>query len=591
MKKYYRWIAGLLCLALTGCSAAGSNTASSTAASGSVSTASDADMSFKDFTLDLFKETVSQSYLYLHTSVKNPETYGITMDEISLGDIDLSTLEEDYAEFDETLEALNNYNYDALSDEDKVTYDILKDYMDRQVAAKSLSPYFSEPLNTTSGNHSGIPTIMSEYDFYTTSDVDDYLVLLDDVDDYFDDIIQFEQDKSKEGFFMSDVNADIVIEQCKDFIENPDDNVLIEVFPEKLNDLSDLSDSDRASYIEKNDKLVKDVVIPSYEKLITALTDLKGTGKNSGGLSNYDQGKDYFKYLLSTMVGTDKTPETLIKMSQASIDEALTTMAAIYSTNPNIYTEMSSATPVQTVPEDILKHLTSAITSDFPEPMSTSYTVKSVKKALEDSTSPAFYMIPKVDETDKNTIYINSSKLSDTLDLFSTLTHEGYPGHAYQYSYFNSTNPAEIRSVIDYTGYSEGWAVYAEMYGYHYAGLSEDVADFLEAYDQLLYGIYGRLDLGINYESWTIDDVSNYLLSYLNVEEADVEDIYYRITSYPANYLNYAAGYLEFKEMRQKAEDALDDQFDLKKFHEFLLKFGPASYNVLNMYLDKWLQS
>ena len=149
--------------------------------------------------------------------------------------------------------------------------------------------------------------MMSEYAFYSPADVDDYLLLLQDFPDCFNNILDYEQEKADAGLFMSDESADEVIASCQSFIENPDNNMLIEVFPEKLESVSGLSDSDKADYIKRNDQAVHDYVIPAYQSLIKGMEALKGSGTNENGLCYFDHGKEYYEYLVKSQTGSDKT--------------------------------------------------------------------------------------------------------------------------------------------------------------------------------------------------------------------------------------------------------------------------------------------
>lgn len=94
--------------------------------------------------------------------------------------------------------------------------------------------------------------------------------------------------------------------------------------------------------------------------------------------------------------------------------------------------------------------------------------------------NPAFYMIPPVDVTDSNVIYLNNSQITDNLTLFTTLAHEGYPGHLYQQSAFSATKPDPLRQTMNFLGYVEGWATYAENMSYEWTGLDSSLIRCLQ---------------------------------------------------------------------------------------------------------------
>jgi uncharacterized protein (DUF885 family) len=147
--------------------------------------------------------------------------------------------------------------------------------------------------------------------------------------------------------------------------------------------------------------------------------------------------------------------------------------------------------------ESTLDELSSLMLDYFPEGPELTYTVKTVHPSMSDSLSPAFYLVPAIDNYNSNVIYING-----TTDI-QTLAHEGFPGHMYQTTYFASLNPDPLRLVMDVTGYSEGWATYVELLSYHLSGLDENLASALEANLSYTLGLYCLIDIGIHYEGWS----------------------------------------------------------------------------------------
>ena len=153
------------------------------------------------------------------------------------------------------------------------------------------------------------------------------------------------------------------------------------------------------------------------------------------------------------------------------------------------------------------------ITEDFPAiPQQTGCTVKYVDEALEPYSAPAFYMVPPIDDMAENTIYINRLDTAEGLSLFTTLAHEGYPGHLYQTvysgSYLRSIGASPLRSILSYGGYTEGWATYTELLSYDYAiRLTKDMHPETEALylaekqnRQIQLCLYSILDIFIHYK-------------------------------------------------------------------------------------------
>ena len=596
---FHRLIAGRFAASvlLSGCSSA--NMLTSAAAHElydqrySVGTASDeVNADFDDFTREIFTDAVSTDALTLHFELKDPSAYDIDLDTIDLGRINLQNPIDTFVSdisTDALRQELHDFDYEELTEKQQQTYDILDEFLETEQTYDSKTLfYYPEYLSSTSGTQSLLPVMMSEYAFYSPADVDDYLLLLQDFPDCFNNILDYEQEKADAGLFMSDESADEVIASCQSFIEDPDNNMLIEVFPEKLESVSGLSDSDKADYIKRNDQAVHDYVIPAYQSLIKGMEALKGSGTNENGLCYFDHGKEYYEYLVKSQTGSDKTPEELIEWLDDTLQNTIVQMALLLSSDDSLADKLDEAIDIsENDPKIILQTLQSSLKEDFPDAVSSQYTLKYVPESLEDSMNPAFYMIPPVDVTDSNVIYLNNSQITDNLSLFTTLAHEGYPGHLYQQSAFSATDPDPLRQAMNFLGYVEGWATYAENMSYTWTGLDDNLARCLQLNQDITLALYGRIDLGIHYEGWTTDDVTEFLSDYGLDDDETVHSVFRAIVSDPASYLPYCIGYMEFKELRDDTEETMGDDFNLKEFHQCILNIGPCSFDVLEKYIQK----
>ena len=596
---FHRLIAGLIAVSVLLCGCSSANMLTSAAAHElydqrySVGTASDeVNADFDDFTREIFTDAVSTDALTLHFELKDPSAYDIDLDTIDLGRINLQNPIDTFVSdisTDALRQELHDFDYEELTEKQQQTYDVLDEFLETEQTYDSKTLfYYPEYLSSTSGTQSLLPVMMSEYAFYSPADVDDYLLLLQDFPDCFNNILDYEQEKADAGLFMSDESADEVIVSCQSFIEDPDNNMLIEVFPEKLESVSGLSDSDKADYIKRNDQAVHDYVIPAYQSLIKGMEALKGSGTNENGLCYFDHGKEYYEYLVKSQTGSDKTPEELIEWLDDTLQNTIVQMALLLSSDDSLADKLDEAIDIsENDPKIILQTLQSSLKEDFPDAVSSQYTLKYVPESLEDSMNPAFYMIPPVDVTDNNVIYLNNSQITDNLSLFTTLAHEGYPGHLYQQSAFSATDPDPLRQAMNFLGYVEGWATYAENMSYTWTGLDVNLARCLQLNQDITLALYGRIDLGIHYEGWTTDDVTEFLSDYGLDDDETVHSVFRAIVSDPASYLPYCIGYMEFKELRDDTEETMGDDFNLKEFHQCILNIGPCSFDVLEKYIQK----
>ena len=195
---------------------------------------------FDEFLLQLFRSEITQNTINLHFSLSSPASYGITDIPISLGGISGQAAEQNRAALENTVAALKRFDTEKLSKTQKLTYDILSDYLSMEQKGTDFSLY-NEYLNPSSGIQAQLPVLYEEYRFYNEDDIKTYLKLLPLTGSYFEQIIDFEKEKSSAGLFMSDAVCKEVIEQCSRFADDGDDHYLILTFNKKVDDFKDLS--------------------------------------------------------------------------------------------------------------------------------------------------------------------------------------------------------------------------------------------------------------------------------------------------------------------------------------------------------------
>lgn len=541
---------------------------------------------FLQFTDSLFREWIQGSTLDLHYTLAEPDRFGVDQKAITFGDASPNALTASMEEMNQTLIHLLNYDYSSLTKREQLTYDILLSYLQTELSVKDLTLY-TEVLGSVTGIQAQLPVLMAEYQFNTKQDIDDYIALLTTTDEYFTTILKLEQEKSSAGLFMSDAIADRVIAQCKQFITEPENNLLLSVFQDKVNTFTELSDEEKQDFINRNHDAVINHVIPAYQALIDGMTQLKGTGKNEGGLCGLPDGTTYYEYLVAQRTGSSRSITEIKNLINTYIYNDLLVMNQIYQKVPDIDQQVASCTYPLTDPNQILSDLQNKILEDFPEAVDTSCEIKYVDESLEQFLSPAFYLVPPIDKTDENVIYINGADNYDLSKIYTTLAHEGYPGHLYQTVYFNSVNTVNLRRLLNYSGYTEGWATYVEQMSYDMLdGINEDVKSMLSHNNSATLGLYALMDIGINYDGWSFEQLQSFIKDYFGIDNEDtIKEVYYTMIEDPANYLNYYVGYIEILELKQNMVEEQKENFSLKNFHEQLLSIGPAPFSIIVKYM------
>lgn len=549
-------------------------------ACGKISIPTNANTAFRNFTLCFFQQEVASNTINLHYSLQEPAKYGIVEFPITLGSYDMSEVAT-LASIENWESALHKFSPNALSEDNKLTYDILSHYFEtlRQDVSYHL---YQEPLSPVTGIHAQLPVLLAEYQLNNQKDAETYLSLLKTLPNYFASLARFEQQKSSVGLFMSDAVADEVIAQCNAFVAMDDENYLLSTFEERVKNIEKLTTEDQKKLIQENKDTIKSFVLPAYESLAGSIASLKGTGTNTQGLCKFPEAKEYYSHLVASETGSNRTISELKELINAQILSDLQDSKNVLSENPNILEETDSITES---PETILRSLQSKISKAFPSSAEVNVNVKYVPTALEEYLSPAFYLIPAIDNFSENTIYINQGHSLTDINLFTTLAHEGYPGHLYQTTYFASTDPDPVRSLLSYGGYVEGWATYAEMCSYYLSPLSKPHATLLQKNNSIILGLYAVADIGIHYDSWSLEDTMKHFATYGIDDEAVIADIYNYILGDPANYLKYYVGYVEILELKKDYMKQQGEDFSQKEFHKELLEVGPAPFEVVRKYV------
>ena len=530
---------------------------------------------FRQFILDLFRREVSADTITLHYTVKEPESYGIQDTPVTLGSFDADPAAS-AASIENCLALLEDFKYKKLSPENQLTFDVLQSWLETALLG---APYtlYEEPLSPLTGIQSQLPILLCEFSFDTPEDVDTYLSLLEEMPSYFTSLISFEQAKADAGLFMSSRNAQDIIDECAAFTALGDSHYLFSSFISRLEGLSDLPPVQKEACISQHRDLIYDCVFPAYNRLAAAIASLKDTGTNDGGLCYYPNGKRYYEYIVKRDTGSARTVPQLQNLTRRQMAEDLSAMQSV----APLSGEDSSFALADSSPEAILADLKEKTAGSFPSLPEVTTEIKFVQEEMAEYVSPAFYMVPPVDNSQENVIYINRGHLPDDLTLFTTLAHEGYPGHLYQNVYYASTDPDPIRSLLSFGGYTEGWATYVEMLSYYFTGIDEDRALLEQKNASLILGLYALADMGIHYDGWSLTETVSFFRSFGITDTETIREIYDLIIGDPGNYLKYYIGYVEFLELKKTAVKEWGEDFSQKRFHKAVLDTGPAPFEIV----------
>ena len=550
---------------------------------------------FDRFLNSCFREYAAENTVTLHFKLSNPSAYGIkTPVSPTYGDLSSDTLKKNCSRSKELLQKLYTFPTSSLTKKQKLTWQIFQDYLNESIMNEKYILY-SSPLGTN-GLQSEIPVTLSEYRLDNEKDIKDYLSLVNQVPELFTQILDFEQERRNAGIISPSFVISDTIDQIDQFLNaSEENNPLIQSFEERLAEVEPLSKDQKASYIANNRLLVTDKVLPAYKSLKTSLQAYTNDSKNTSSkerLCEYKNGQDYYKFLLMSNVGTDFSPEDCITILESQLKNTVKDISSLTAKNKDLYTEYLSATPALSAPKEIMNTLKNDSLVEFPEIKNISCQLKNVPDALSGTSACAFYLVPPIDSTKDNIIYINKSRV-DSNELFSTLAHEGYPGHLYQTNYFLTTNPSPLRTFLHCAGYDEGWGTYAQLYSYNFIEFknvdeqtTKQLRQLYRDNDLLSLSLSSLCDLYVNYKNYDENALANYLQTY-GIGKDSAQNLYRYVIENPTTYLSYSIGCYELDQLKQTMADSLGKAFKISDFHEAVLNVGSCNFSILRQEIEK----
>lgn len=609
---------------------------------------------FEDFTDALFRYEVTSDSITTAYSIKNPDKWDIPVLEPRINTFSYNDYLKESTDDtpDKTLlfveNCLSHYDFANLSEDEQLTYSLLKDYIQTNSALSEYS-FYEGLLGSSTGIQANLPVTLGEYPLRTESDVKIYLELLTQIPAYFEDIISYEKRRLELGYNNAPFVTVSALNSTNTMIAGfqNGDNSFIDTFDERITQIESLSQKDINKYRKLNQHYVEKYIIPSYEMVVDYLKSILSTTKStpqtttdnknkmenskpnnttdyqhrsqtldsnittavdtidtsnilsymdentSYGICTLPKGKDYYSLLTKQTTGSNRPLPELISITEQSLKNALSTVLNTALTNQEAYFYYCEH-PLESYyqsPEAILENLSLMIREDYPIlSNSPTYEIKTVSDSLAGSLSPAFYMIPTIDDYKNNTIYINPLYTNEENgNLFPTLAHEGFPGHLYQTVYFNESDPSNIRQMLNYLGYVEGWATYVEIDSLTFLDypIDDDLLCKLYQSDIIInLALCARIDMGVNYEGWTLADTRTFFEEQ-GFNSYYAQDVYAYVVEAPANYLSYYIGYLEIMDIKDAYQRQELEHYSEKEFHQKLLDVGPADFDTVRKYVLK----
>lgn len=559
------------------------------------------DVANQVFMLLIGNDEMTSNFLFEH-----PENFGLEHYEPSLPTPGL-TSDASKVLINLTIGSIKRYDYNKLNEDQKMTYNIIVDLVDNINAKTMEMGYLSNNyLGSYLGYQAQLPLLLVEYKFRTKLDIENYFKYLDLVPETFEAYVNFEIEKADNGYGMPDFVIDKVVMQCQNFISKVDssEHFMITTINKKIDECSFLTSEEKTLYKETNVEKVMGPLLEGYRYVQTELPKLKGRATNNMGLAHYinskgeEIGKMYYELDFQDTVGYKISVEDAIRYIENKIaiyEEKLTYYQNLVLTDEEFRNEVLNYQLMNQTPEEQLSYYETAFDSYFP-PLTSKpkITVKYIDKAMEENFSPAAYMTSPIDNFTEEFIYLNNAEIKDefgNLDynyLYTTLAHEGYPGHLYQNVYFKNKDVNLLRKVLGSSGYKEGWATYAEIFSFELlrGQYSDDFVDYLILQEEYNAAIYSRMDMGVHYDGWDLNEFKNFILDFNpNVSESAVVASFEQLVEIPNNFQTYFFTYFKIKDLQLKVKEIAGASFDYKQFHTYILDCGPAPLRYVEEYV------
>lgn len=554
---------------------------------------------FDTFIKKEFVDAMENDYITMHTYLTNPKNYGVDENKVKvrLGIyLDEDSQKEAIEKEENTYEKFKEFDRDKLTEQQKDIYDV---YEYQNSLSEKLNDdkydYYEPAFQSMTGIHYQIPTLFSDWELRNEKDVKDLILLVKDIKPYIDSALDYTKKQEEKGLLMLDI--DNIMKYCKNIIDKGDKSSVLVSMNENIDALS-LDKTKTEKYKKELKKAFSSSFIVAYQNIYDTMNELKKSGQNNTeGLANFKYGKDYFELKLQQKIGSLKTAKEVKKMMEKGYDEHVAILQDVVMNN----TEKMQPLIDNKLPKtsyknykEILDSNKKKIKENFPSVNNLDYVIKDVNQEIaSDSGVSAYFNIPAIDGNSTKQLRVNPKNNSaNTIDTYSTVSHEGFPGHMYQYAYmYENVDSDYIKSLANVLAYTEGYAVYAQFESFKYLDTIDQA--LLEAYKENMIASYDVIivaDIGIHYEGWSLDDFKSYLRGKgFSLNDDDMKEQYLQLQANPAAFEAYYVGYHEFASIKQDAKNQLGNQFNEKEFNKALLESGTATFEVVQRHEDQYI--
>ncbi len=503
------------------------------------------------------------------------------------------------------LKRLQAIDRSELSDEDRLNYDLFERVRERRIAEGEVRDHLI-PITNRSGFHISFPQLADRMPLNTVADYEDYIARLNAFEQYARQHIELMQTGVNEGYTLPKVVLDGASETIRpQIVDNPTESRLYEPFE----DVPDrISESDRSRLREAGAAAIDTSVVPGYEAFLAFMTDTYiPNARDTIAAATLPNGEAYYEHKVRYYTTLDRTPEEIHQTGREEVTRIRKEMMEIVEqegygddfdgfveflrTDDQFYADSDEELLKET--SYILKRMDGKLPELFETLPRTSYGIREVPDYIAPRTTTAYYQRPSGDGTQAGFYYVNTHDLPSRplYEIEALSLHEAVPGHHLQIALQQELEglPA-FRRHTNFTAFVEGWALYAERLGLEVGFYDDPYSNFGRLSYEMWRALRLVVDTGMHDMGWSRQRAIDYMLENSALTETNVTNEVDRYIAWPGQALAYKMGELKIRSLRQRAEEQLGDQFDLREFHNVILENGSIPLRVLEQQVDAYIE-
>ena len=508
----------------------------------------------------------------------------------------------------------SEFDYDKLDEATKLSYRLMERALEEEIEAYRWR-HHSYPLNQMYGWQSQTPAFL--VNFHVIKDeqaAEGYVSRLEKFKDMAEQRFEQLRIREEKGILPPKFVYDYVIDDAKNILsgapfDDGEDNTLLADLKKKLDNI-EISEDKKAELIARAEAALLNSVRPAYEKLIEIAKRQQAATTTDDGAWKLPDGEEYYNFRLRKIPTTDMTAEEIHElglkevarihgemrdiMKKVGFDGSLQDFFEFTRTDKRFYypeTEEGRQAYLEKA-KAIINTMKSRLDEVFLTKPKADLLVKAVEPFREKSAGKAFYSRPAPDGSRPGIYYANLYKMSDmpTYQMEALAYHEGIPGHHMQLAIMQELeNIPKFRKFGGYTAYTEGWGLYSELLPKEMGFYEDPYSDFGRLAMELWRACRLVVDTGIHYKKWTREQAIDYLLKNTPNPKGDVVKAIERYIVMPGQATAYKIGMLKILELRERAKAELGDKFDIREYHDVVLKDGALPLSILEEKVMDWI--